>query len=102
MAVACRIDDLRINDDGSISIAYTDGTGTLPVPASGRGLELPSREALKRMLDEAVDAMTIEQKIALALSPWYRSNNQLTNLAAAKGRTVTLDLSGSTAPIVIS
>jgi hypothetical protein len=103
MPTTLRIDDIQIDpDSGSVNISYTEGRGTLPAEASGQGVEYASRQALRQMIVDAEASLSIEQRVAMALAGWFRADNQMRNTATARGKSVTLDLGGAAAPIVLS
>lgn len=104
MQRSLRIDGGSVLPNGNLNIQYTEGVAPLPLEASGSGLEYESRQALKESIEAAVARMPAELLIAFAIAAVYRQNPQLplSALAQMRGKTVTLDLTGSANAVTFS
>lgn len=94
MTIACRIDGITRNPDGSINL---DATTQYPIPVtpSGQGLQFGSMAALLQAVADAEAA--IAQKLPLlALAPFLKIDPTLQDLERPVGHGTVIDMTGLT------
>ncbi len=102
MALAARIDDVLVHPDGSVEVKLTEGSAPLPATWPGTGQVYSSVQQFVEALQGAEVAVGPHLAL-LQLAKGYKADPTLKTvfLAAVKGKTITLDLTGLTAPIAL-
>lgn len=92
MARLLRIDQVRLVD-GKLHVAITSGRDAVQATPSKRVLVLGTKADVAARLVDFENSVSDEELVLLALAAWRKTDATLSDLTAARGKTVQLSLS---------
>jgi hypothetical protein len=93
MAKQLRIDEIVEIPGGGFDVRYTYGDTPLDANPSGLSVTFPSRQAVREAIQSLETRFTVEDMILMRVAQHVRAtaDTTITNRAALKNRTITLD-----------
>lgn len=100
MPKAIRIDAVRPDQTGSVTVEYSKGAGPLP-PPGGQALTYSSMAALFEAVKEFEESLPDEHLVFMALASWIKSDPQMATPGLARNKAAQLDLTGSSVVVKV-
>lgn len=103
MAQSTRIDILNLLPDGRVEIVYTAGEPPLPGSSAGTGLMFGSQQDFRDALTALENELAGEKLALIQAAVAFKKDPTLgaTFLASARGKTASIDLTGSVTAIAV-
>lgn len=94
MPKAARIDGVKTNPNGTVSVEYTAAEGPFP-PPGGHSLEFPSMKDVYDAVVQQEAGTSDMQLVLMALASWVKADPQMLTPALARNRTAMIDYTGT-------